>query len=103
MQNDSGRRIVTIRGADEVGAMFGGLDIAEAIRLGTLDSLKNSDHEPHIAGHSTAEIYAANQCAAFRAAVSQMAQSVPLGPMMLRQADRKCLSHDTTDGQKQRR
>jgi hypothetical protein len=31
------------------GAMYGGLDIAEAIRTGTVDSLKNSDHSPHIA------------------------------------------------------
>ena len=28
--------------------MYGGLDIAEAIRLGTLDSLKDSEHQPHI-------------------------------------------------------
>jgi hypothetical protein len=28
--------------------MYGGLDIAEAIRTGTLDSLKNSDHTPYI-------------------------------------------------------
>ncbi len=49
VQNDGGRRVITICGADEVGAMYGGLDIAEAIRLGTLDSLKDSDHQPHIA------------------------------------------------------
>ena len=35
-------------GADEAGAMYGGLDISEAIRLGTLDSLHNSEHKPHI-------------------------------------------------------
>ncbi len=29
--------------------MVGGLDVAEAIRTGTLDSLKYSDHRPHIA------------------------------------------------------
>ena len=49
MQNDGGRRIITVRGADATGAMYGGLDIAEAIRTGTLDSLKDSDHTPHIA------------------------------------------------------
>ncbi|WP_145299239.1 carbohydrate-binding family 6 protein [Planctopirus ephydatiae] len=36
-------------GADETGAMYGGLDIAEAIRIGTLDSLKSAEHKPHIA------------------------------------------------------
>lgn len=45
---EGGRRIITVRGADEAGAMYGGLDIAEAIRTGTLDSLKDSDHAPHI-------------------------------------------------------
>jgi hypothetical protein len=36
-------------GADTAGAMYGGLDIAEAIRTGTLVSLKDSEHSPHIA------------------------------------------------------
>ena len=49
VQNDGGRRVITVRGADAVGAMYGGLDIAEAIRTRTLDSLKDSDHSPHIA------------------------------------------------------
>jgi hypothetical protein len=49
VQNEGGRRIITVRGADAAGAMYGGLDIAEAIRTGTLDSLKDSDHKPHIA------------------------------------------------------
>ncbi len=49
VQNVGGRRVVTVRGADAAGAMYGGLDVAEAIRTGTLDSLKDSDHKPHIA------------------------------------------------------
>ena len=49
VQNTNGRRTITVRGADAAGAMYGGLDIAEAIRTGTLDSLKDSDHSPHIA------------------------------------------------------
>ena len=49
MQNEGGRRVITVRGADAAGAMYGGLDIAEAIRTGTLDSLKDADHTPHIA------------------------------------------------------
>jgi hypothetical protein len=49
VQNRGGRRTITVRGADEAAAMYGGLDIAAAIRTGTLDSLKDSDHTPHIA------------------------------------------------------
>ena len=49
VKNDNGRRTITVRGADATGAMYGGLDIAEAIRTGTLDSLKDSEHKPHIA------------------------------------------------------
>jgi len=48
VQSGDGRRVITVRGADEAGAMYGGLDIAEAIRTGTLDTLKDSDHKPHI-------------------------------------------------------
>lgn len=40
---------INVVGADETGAMYGGLDVAEAIRLGTLDSLQSSEHKPHIA------------------------------------------------------
>jgi hypothetical protein len=39
---------VRVVGGDAIGAMYGGLDIAEAIRTGTLDSLKDSDKQPHI-------------------------------------------------------
>lgn len=49
VQNESGRRIITVRGADATGAMYGGLDVAESIRIGAFDSLKDSDHKPHIA------------------------------------------------------
>lgn len=40
---------LTVTGGDAVGAMYGGLDVAEAIRTGTLDSLNDSAHTPHIA------------------------------------------------------
>lgn len=40
---------ITVTGGDAVGAMYGGLDVAEAIRTGALDSLKDSVHSPHIA------------------------------------------------------
>jgi hypothetical protein len=49
VQTAGGRRVITVVGADPVGAMYGGLDIAEAIHTGTLDALKDSDHTPHIA------------------------------------------------------
>ncbi len=48
VRNEGGRRVVSVLGADAVGAMYGGLDIAEAIRTGTFDSLKDSDHTPYI-------------------------------------------------------
>ncbi len=44
-----GQTTFLVLAADPVGAMYGGLDIAEAIRLGTLGDLKDSDHSPHIA------------------------------------------------------
>ena len=47
IQRDAGR--VTVTGGDAVGAMYGGLDVAEAIRTESLDLLKGSIHSPHIA------------------------------------------------------
>ena len=44
-----GRTTIAVLGADAAGAMYGGLDLAEAIRLGALESLADSDHTPHIA------------------------------------------------------
>jgi hypothetical protein len=48
VRNEGGRRVITVRGADAVGAMYGGLDVAEAIRTGAFESLKDSDHTPYI-------------------------------------------------------
>jgi hypothetical protein len=48
VQNQGGRRIVTVRGADATGAMYGGLAIAEAIRMGTWEGLADADRNPHI-------------------------------------------------------
>ncbi|MDH4410424.1 MAG: hypothetical protein QE273_12485 [Verrucomicrobiales bacterium] len=39
---------VRVIGGDAAGAMYGGLDIAEAIRIGTLGRLKDSDNKSHI-------------------------------------------------------
>jgi hypothetical protein len=48
VRKEGARRVITVRGADEAGAMYGGLDIAEAIRTGTLGSIQDSAHTPHI-------------------------------------------------------
>lgn len=47
-QARNGRTLIAALGADATGAMYGGLDIAEAVRLDSLDSLTDSEHSPHI-------------------------------------------------------
>jgi hypothetical protein len=42
----SKQKIIYILSADETGAMYGCLDIAEAIRLETVQQITNSDHKP---------------------------------------------------------
>jgi hypothetical protein len=49
VREENGHRSITVRGVDAAGVMYGGLDVAEAIRTGTLDSLQDSEHTPHIA------------------------------------------------------
>jgi len=46
---EGSRTTYVVLGADPVGAMYGGLDLAEAIRLGTLTELKDAEHAPYIA------------------------------------------------------
>ena len=45
---DGARTNYFVVGADAVGAMYGGLDIAEAIELGALDQLRTGEHAPFI-------------------------------------------------------
>jgi len=45
---DGARTTCIVLAADPIGAMYGGLDLAEAIRLQTLADLKDSDHSPFI-------------------------------------------------------
>ena len=45
---DGSRTTYAVLATDPTGAMYGGLDVAEAVRLGTLADLKDSDHAPHI-------------------------------------------------------
>jgi hypothetical protein len=44
----NGQTTIAVIGADAAGAMYGALDVAEAVRNGTLDQLAPSDHAPHI-------------------------------------------------------
>jgi hypothetical protein len=44
-----GSLTLAVLGADSVGAMYGGLDLAEAIRLGTILETRDSTHSPKIA------------------------------------------------------
>ncbi len=48
VDQEEGHRSIVVRGAGVVGTMYGGLDVAEAIRTGRLEALQNSDHSPHI-------------------------------------------------------
>jgi len=41
--------VLAVLSADAAGAMYGGLDLAEAVRLRTLDEVGDSDHTPFIA------------------------------------------------------
>lgn len=45
----AGGLTLAVLGADSVGAMYGGLDLAEAIRLGTILETRDSTHSPKIA------------------------------------------------------
>ncbi len=44
----NGHSTVLVLGADATGAMYGGLDIAKSIRLGSIGTLAVSDHAPYI-------------------------------------------------------
>jgi len=48
IKTDGKRKVIFILSGDNAGAMYGGLDVAEAIRLGTLDRLTGSDHKPYL-------------------------------------------------------
>jgi hypothetical protein len=49
VEGEGASRAITVTGTDATGAMYGGLDIAEAIRNGELDKVRNADRKPHIA------------------------------------------------------
>ena len=48
-QRSGGRDVINIVAPDANGLLYGGLEIAEVVRLGGIDGLKDSEHAPHIA------------------------------------------------------
>jgi len=48
-KQDKNSLVIWVLGADAVGAMYGGLDIAEMIRNNQLDAVKDADQKPHLA------------------------------------------------------
>lgn len=48
VKNTSRQNTIYILAGDKTGAMYGGLDIAEAISIQTISTLKNSDNTPYI-------------------------------------------------------
>ncbi|MGL6073228.1 MAG: carbohydrate-binding family 6 protein [Fimbriiglobus sp.] len=49
VKRENGKSIVTVLGVDASGAMYGGLDVAEAIRTNSFETLQDSIKTPHIA------------------------------------------------------
>ena len=48
VKKNAGQKIFYVLAADNTGAMYGGLDIAEAIETNTLDALADSDNKPYL-------------------------------------------------------
>jgi hypothetical protein len=48
VRNSGGQKNIYILAGDKTGAMYGGLDVAEAIRLQTLNSLADADNKPYL-------------------------------------------------------
>lgn len=42
------QKIIYVLSDDKTGAMYGGLDLAEAIRLGTINLISDTDHKPYL-------------------------------------------------------
>lgn len=47
-QGQAGRTTWYVLAADASGAMYGGLDLAEAVRLNTLDKVTDADRTPYV-------------------------------------------------------
>ena len=48
VKENGSQKIIYVLSGDKTGAMYGGLDIAEAIRLGSLNDISDSDNEPYL-------------------------------------------------------
>ncbi len=48
IKNYGGQKSIFILAGDKTGAMYGGLDIAEAIRINTINSISDSDNKPYL-------------------------------------------------------
>jgi hypothetical protein len=48
IKKEGGQTVLYILSGDKTGAMYGGLDIAEAIHLGTINNLSESDNRPYL-------------------------------------------------------
>lgn len=48
IKNTGSQKIIYILSGDKTGAMYGGLDIAEAIRLGIVNNISDSDNKPYL-------------------------------------------------------
>ncbi|MBA4141346.1 MAG: hypothetical protein H0X70_12790, partial [Segetibacter sp.] len=48
VKNNGKQKTIYVLGGDKTGAMYGGLDIAEAIRIQTINTITNSDNKPYL-------------------------------------------------------
>jgi hypothetical protein len=48
VKESGNQKVIYVLSGDKTGAMYGGFDIAEAIRLGTIDFISDSDNKPYL-------------------------------------------------------
>lgn len=48
LKNKGNQKIIYVLAGDEDGALYGALDIAEAIRINTINSITDADHKPYL-------------------------------------------------------
>jgi len=53
VSSKGGRKTYWVVGADDAGVMYGGLELAEVIRIGGLEAVKDVDHNPYMAMRGT--------------------------------------------------
>ena len=55
IKETGGQKIIYVLSGDDTGAMYGALDIAEALRFGTINDISDSDNKPYIAARDQME------------------------------------------------